>query len=355
MRIVLTGGGTGGHICPLAAVASQLRLNEQDKNIELLWLGEAGGREELAAKRLNIKFTGLLCGKVRRYFSIRNLFDLIKLPLGFMQAFLILAKFKPRVVFSKGGYVSWPVSLAASLMGIKVVLHESDMVMGLTNKILARFASKVLLGWPIKENLDIKGEIKVVGNPIRSEVLTADRATALNFFKLAGKSPVVLVLGGSQGASEINKFISANLGELLSVCRIIHLTGKNKKEIESRDGYYVAEELSASDLALAYVLADLIISRAGANTLAEIAAWAKPTVLLPLASSANNHQLANAEYFASQQAAVICEPGIADNLKLLVVNLLRDQNKLLLLAKNVKKLAYPNANQNIAGEILKYA
>ncbi|MFA4880881.1 MAG: undecaprenyldiphospho-muramoylpentapeptide beta-N-acetylglucosaminyltransferase [Candidatus Doudnabacteria bacterium] len=391
MRILLTGGGTGGHTIPIVAVVQELRRRRKD--LKLFWLGD-DHPEERAARENNIPFQKIACGKFRRYFSFWNLIDFFKIPAGIFQSFFLVLGFKPRVVFSKGGYVSLPVVIAAWLARKKIIVHESDAVPGLANRIASRLASKVLLGFNAHsaETLSVKslpGKYIFTGNPVRRKILKGDPVKAREFFHLSKDKPTILAMGGSQGARFINELISRSLPKL-SEYQIIHLTGVNTASaiarpfrleespelvegrrsppaspeakrwragnlISTENHYRFCSYLDVAKMALAYVACDLVISRAGANTLAEIAARGLPSILIPLPSAASDHQFANAKIFEKRGASIVLEQKDLTSRKLvsLITSLLKNPNQLETMSKKAKSLAKFDAARKIASEILK--
>ncbi|MDP2918185.1 MAG: undecaprenyldiphospho-muramoylpentapeptide beta-N-acetylglucosaminyltransferase [bacterium] len=364
MRILLTGGGTGGHVMPLLAIAESLRARS-DKAV-LLWLGQ-GNPEESSACENQIPFCKIACAKFRRYFSFWNFTDIFKMPIGIFQSFFLILGFRPDAVFSKGGYVSLPVILAAFILRKKIIVHESDVITGLSNRIVARFAKKVLLGFPtlLVEN----GKYVFTGNPVRSEISRGDRKRAFQFFHLQKNKPVILAMGGSQGSRFINNLIVKALPKLEEY-QIIHLTGVSviarspslSSKSEGRRGNLLSKEkyyhpysyLDVTKMALAYSVCDLVISRAGANSLAEIAVCNKSSILIPLPASASGHQMANAKVFEKTGASLILEQKDLDAEKFAqeVKKLLTDLGRLAKMASQAKSLAKLDAAEKIAGEIL---
>ena len=370
MRILLTGGGTGGHTIPIVAVVQELR--RQRKDLKLFWLGD-DHPEERAAKENNIPFQKIACGKFRRYFSFWNLIDFFKIPAGIFQSFFLILGFKPHVVFSKGGYVSLPVIIAAWLLRKKIIVHESDAVPGLANRIAARLASKVLLGFNAHsaETLSAKslrGKYIFTGNPVRREILKGDPVKAREFFHLSKDKPTILAMGGSQGARFINELISRSLSKL-SEYQIIHSTGVNNVSVIARsdcrerqsnlistENHYCSYSyLDVAKMALAYVACDLVISRAGANTLAEIAARGLPSILIPLPSAASDHQFANAKIFEKRGASIVLEQKDLTSRRLvsLITSLFKNPNQLEIMSRKAKSLARFDVARKIASEILK--
>jgi len=300
MKILLTGGGTAGHIYPIMALAENLKKKNQ---IELLYLGSRQGPERKIAQNAQIPFKGLIVGKWRNYFSLANFWDLIKIIIGLAQSFFILTSFKPNVVFAKGGYVTFPILFWAKLLKIPVVIHESDSVMGRANRWAAKFAKKVCVGFPLEyyqgENLN---KFVFTGVPVRQE-----------FFEIlpqpANITPVLLVTGGSQGAHPINNLLREILDQLLDKYQVYHLCGQRdfedfkKSKFIANQNYHL-EPFSEHIVAL-MAKADLIIARAGATTFAEIGALKKASILIPYAEATANHQAKNANIYKSSGAAIV--------------------------------------------------
>jgi len=322
MRIVLTGGGTGGHIFPLVAVARQIRKIAKERGIEtieFLYIGPAfDSKSEEIFKHEEIQTKYVLTGKLRRYYSSLNIVDMIKIPIGILQAAWALFKFMPEVIFSKGGYGSFPAMFVSWIYQIPVrVVHESDVVPGIANKITSHFATRIgvafketALRFPLKK-------VAVVGIPTREDLCNQDKATASKFFNISSNRQVLLVMGGSQGAETINNAILALLPTLLLKYEIIHLCGeKNYESVkqnsdpilvdQSGDHYHLYPFLT-EEMKFAYTLADIIVSRSGASTIFESAACQKPSILIPLKSSAQDHQRQNAYVYAKSGGAIVIE------------------------------------------------
>lgn len=356
MNILLTGGGTGGHTIPMIAIVKELRKIRRlakRKDLKFFWLGSGEGPEKKAAQDNHIPFQKIACGKLRRYFSFRNLVDFFKIPAGIFQSFFLILGFKPEVVFSKGGYVSLPVVVSAWFLRKKIIIHESDVIAGLSNRIAVRLASKVLLGFKDQKKEKQKKYI-FVGNPVRQEILGGNKEEALKFFGLKAEKKTILIMGGSQGAMFLNQLIKkARPG--LGQCQIIHLVGPKNRIPKAKENYKPYSWLSAKEMGLAYSLVDLVVSRAGANSLAEIAAHGLPAILIPLSSAASNHQLANAKIFEKAGAGIVLKQEDLDCRRLVktIKNLLEDKNKLEKMRGQVKNLACLDAASRIASEILK--
>jgi len=269
-------------------------------------VGSKRGMEAQLIPQQGYQFQAISCGKLRRYFSLENFIDGFRTVAGVVQSMGIIRRFQPDVIFCKGGYVSLPMALAGGLMNKPVVIHESDLKMGLANKIAARSARAICVSFP--ETLEMmKNDKRVVltGNPVRAELKHGNRVKGFHFTGLAEGKPVILVMGGSQGAQFINELIWKNLEELLKHYQIVHACGKGKMPHQAvHKGYYVCEYLG-EELKDIYAISDLIITRAGANSLAEIEFLNKPAILIPLIQGSRGDQVDNAESFAHNHLATV--------------------------------------------------
>lgn len=356
-RIILTGGGTAGHVWPLLVIAEELR---RQIPCQFLYIGSQKGLERALVKPFHL-YRSIVSGKWRRWWSWANWVDLVKVGVGSVQAWLILKQFKPDLVIAKGGYVSLPVVMAAWLRGITIVTHESDIVMGKTNRLAARIAKRVFVGFPI-ENYPTQLSQKMIysGNPVQADFWQLQPRR-----NLTGQPTrlTCLVMGGSQGARSINRLIFASLGRLLPRVNIIHLTGPadylKSLNWKSRLSQPIFDRYRPLPFTrrLAYFLstADLVVSRAGANALAEIGAAAKPAVIIPLPSAAAGHQLANARWYEDRQAVVVLpEEGLTARKLVKVIKELIDQpGRREKLGERIRLLANRQAVQIIVRAILK--
>ena len=304
-KIVLTGGGTAGHVTPNIALMPRLR----EMGYEIYYIGSYDGIEKKLIADYGIPYTGISTGKFRRYFDLKNLSDPFRVVKGIREARAALRKIRPDVVFSKGGFVSVPVVRAAYQLKIPAVCHESDMTPGLANKICIPMATKVCCNFPETVNDLPQNKAILTGTPIREELLSGDRNRALSFTGLTGKKPVIMVIGGSLGAQAVNEAVRAALPELLKKYEIVHLCGKGKTDesLNGTEGYrqyeYIKEELP--DL---FALADVAISRAGANAICELLALKKPNLLIPLSAKASRgDQILNARSFEKQGFSAVME------------------------------------------------
>lgn len=252
-------------------------------------------------EKIGIPYKSVACGKLRRYFSIDNLIDIFKVPVGIFQAWRILRKYKPDVVFSKGGFVSVPVVIAASWIGVRIIIHESDVRPGLANKICSRYADKICVSFEETEKYFKKYTRKIVltGNPVRKSVLDGNAENGYKFTGLDKHRPIILVMGGSQGAQQINELVKGGMSELLKRFQIVHICGRGNLDMSLHKKGYVQYEFLNEQMKDVYAICELVISRGGANSLAEIAALKKKALVIPLGTMASRgDQIENAEIFA---------------------------------------------------------
>ncbi|MFU0827942.1 MAG: UDP-N-acetylglucosamine--N-acetylmuramyl-(pentapeptide) pyrophosphoryl-undecaprenol N-acetylglucosamine transferase [Lachnoclostridium sp.] len=297
-RIVLTGGGTAGHVTPNIALLPALKK----EGFDIHYIGSYNGIEKKLIEELGIPYYGISSGKLRRYFDPKNFTDPFKVMKGYFEALSLMKKLKPDVVFSKGGFVTVPVVLAAKRKGVPVVIHESDITPGLANKICIPSAKKVCANFPETVKYLPKGKAVLTGTPIRQELFSGNKLQGLDFCGFNRSKPVLLVVGGSTGSVAVNEAVRSILPSLLEKYQVIHLCGKDKVDdrYNNTPGYvqfeYIKKELS--DLLDA---ADVVISRAGANAICELLALRKPNILIPLsAASSRGDQILNAESFERQ-------------------------------------------------------
>ena len=297
-RIVLTGGGTAGHVTPNLALIPRLQAD----GWEVHYIGAANSPEqELIARVPGVTFHCVSVGKLRRYFDLKNFSDPFRVVKGVVQATALIRRLKPKVVFSKGGFVSVPVVYGAKLNGVPVVIHESDMTPGLANKLCAPIAKVECCTFP--EAVKYAGGKGVhTGTPIRPEILSGSRLSGLKRFGLADDRPVLMVVGGSSGAQAINQAVRQALPALLENFQVLHLCGKGNLDASlTGTQRYVQREYLNEEMADAYACADIMISRAGANALCEILALRKPALLIPYPLGASRgDQILNAESFRSR-------------------------------------------------------
>ncbi|XOB40877.1 MAG: undecaprenyldiphospho-muramoylpentapeptide beta-N-acetylglucosaminyltransferase [Candidatus Nealsonbacteria bacterium] len=374
IKVLFTGGGSGGHIFPIIAVAREMRKlspeKRKNKEFEFFYFGPKDEFADIFLSQEEIKIKHILAGKIRRYSSVKsiaqNLVDIIfKIPIGLVQAFIYLFVLAPDVIFSKGGFGSLPTVISGWLLGIPIFLQESDVIPGMANRILARFSTEIFVSFP--KTPYFKKRMILAGNPIRTEILNATKKESYEFFKLTGKKPVIFIMGGSQGAQRVNDKILEILGALVENFEIIHQCGeKNVKQVKAEAKtvmpeylakyYHAFGFLKEQELEKAYAASDLVVSRSGSGSIFEIAAWAKPSILIPLPESAQNHQLENAYNYAQKGAAIVFEEQnftsrfFHEKLK----NLFSRPEQLEKMSIAAKKFSKPRAAKTIAGYVAIY-
>ena len=300
--IVLTGGGTAGHVTPNLALLPYLK----EAGYKVYYFGSKNGIEKKLIADYEIPYFGISTGKLRRYFDVKNFTDPFRVIHGYREARKILKNIKPDVVFSKGGFVSVPVVRAARSLHIPCIIHESDMTPGLANKLCFGSASKICCNFPETLGKLPKGKAVLTGTPIRDEIFTGDREKGLALCGFTPDLPVIMIMGGSQGALAVNEAVRAHLDELLPDFQIVHLCGAGKldESLADRKGYKQFEYVK-EDLRHLFAATDLIISRSGANAICEILALKIPNILVPLAVGSRGDQVLNAESFVSQGFSVL--------------------------------------------------
>ena len=314
-KIVLTGGGTAGHVTPNIALMPTLK----ELDYEIYYIGSYDGIEKKLIEQMGIPYYGISSGKLRRYFDWKNFTDPFRVIKGFAEAKKILKKLQPDVVFSKGGFVTVPVVQAAKKCHIPTIIHESDMTPGLANKLALPAATKVCCNFPETVKYLPEGKAVLTGSPIRQELMHGNKLAALDFCGFTAGKPVLLIIGGSLGSVAVNTAIRKILPELRKTFQIIHLCGKGNldESLSGTEGYvqfeYIQEELP--DL---FALADIVVSRAGANAICELLALRKPNLLIPLSAAASRgDQILNARSFEQQGfSKVLQEEQITDQLLL---------------------------------------
>ncbi|HWT76205.1 MAG TPA: undecaprenyldiphospho-muramoylpentapeptide beta-N-acetylglucosaminyltransferase [Mobilitalea sp.] len=336
-RIVLTGGGTAGHVTPCIALLPELKK----EGFDIQYIGSYNGIERKLIEEYNIPYHGISSGKLRRYFDPKNFSDPFKVIKGYFEAGKLLKQIKPDIVFSKGGFVSVPVVMAAKKHKIPVIIHESDMTPGLANRLALPSATKVCANFPETVKYLPADKAVLTGTPIRKELFSGNKIKGLDFCGFTANKPVILIIGGSTGSRAINEVIRGMLPTLLREYQIVHLCGKGNLDEKLKDtaGYvqyeYIKEELS--DLLAA---ADLVISRAGANAICELLALRKPNILIPLpAASSRGDQLLNAESFERQgYSLVLKEEDLSLSTLLAAVNSVMDSRQDYINAMNKSEL-----------------
>lgn len=387
IRILFTGGGTGGHIYPILAVAEKLKAEALSRkiNADFFYLGAAGDFEALIGES-GIKVYKIVSSKIRRYFDLGNIFDIPKFFISVFQAFWRVFWIMPDVLFSKGGSGSLPVVLAARFYRIPVVAHESDSAPGLANIAASKFAQRIGISFASAYNEFVSKysgrkkeiiakRIALIGNPVREFLFgNCDKQRQGEIKKNLGfdfSRPLILVIGGSQGSTRINDFILNGLDEIIGAgYQVYHQTGINNyggfaKEIglliqkfpKEQKNFYKPTAYFENNIKDAYCAADLIISRSGSGSIFEIAASGKPSILIPLEESANGHQKKNAyEYAATGAAAVIEESNLKPNIAVNEIKkILSDADTVEKMSAAAKKFSRPDAAKILAEEIIKAA
>ncbi len=302
-KIVLTGGGTAGHVTPNIALLPALSR----AGYEISYMGSYDGIEKKLIADFTIPYTGISTGKLRRYLDIKNLTDPFRVLKGFAEARKYLKEYRPDVVFSKGGFVSVPVVRAAAALGIPCIIHESDMTPGLANKLCFPVAEKICCNFPETMQMLPEGKAVLTGSPIRAELAQGNKIAGLDMCGFTANKPVIMVIGGSLGAANVNKAVRDSLPRLLEDFQVVHLCGKDKIDnlLLATPGYKQFEYIK-TELKDLFAMADIVISRAGANSICELLALKKPNLLIPLpAASSRGDQLLNAASFEAQGFSIV--------------------------------------------------
>jgi UDP-N-acetylglucosamine--N-acetylmuramyl-(pentapeptide) pyrophosphoryl-undecaprenol N-acetylglucosamine transferase len=362
-NIIFSGGGSGGHFYPLIAVARELKKNctKSEKDIRI-YLAAPENPDEKVLKKEGIVFISIMSGKLRRYFSIKNLISPFLILIGFVQSLVLMHKISPSFVFLKGGYGALPTGLAALVFKVPIFIHESDNVPGLMNKIFHRFSKISFVAFSGTFGKDKK--VKLVGNPVRDMSSELSKKEAMNKLNIKTNKPIILISGGSQGSTEINELTFNLLDKLQDKFFIIHTVGRSKikayeEKISTRDNvadYQAYPFLNEDNFKIAYKACDLIVSRAGSGMIFEIALNEKPSILIPLMTSAGNHQVENAYNYMHSGACVVIEnsgknPQIfLDLLKKTTSN----KEKLRIMSLKAKDFSVPDSAKKVANVLSKY-
>ena len=333
-KIILSGGGTIGSVAPLLAIIPEL------PKAEIIFVGTSDGPEKELISKYNIKFKAIIAGKFRRYFSLNNFVDLLKIKIAFFQSIFFLLKEKPDVIISVGGFVSVPLVWAGWLLKIPSIIHAQDIKTGLAIKLMSPFARK-----KTKAFQDTPFKAQWIGNPVR------DLFVRTNKLNLADNKPVVLIIGGSTGAMGLNKLVSK---ELCNYCQVMHVTGKNRKVSAFAHPDYHDFPFLQEELFEAYQKADLVVTRAGLSTLSELAILGKPCLIIPMPDS---HQEINAKYFSDHHGAVVIkQKDLSPERFIQIIKVLWENKKILVsLGENIKKINKPHAAKELAKIIEEFA
>ncbi|MDO8435457.1 MAG: undecaprenyldiphospho-muramoylpentapeptide beta-N-acetylglucosaminyltransferase [bacterium] len=362
MKILFAGGGTGGSVTPLLAIYSELKKEVRREELGALWLGTKKGPERRLVEASGIAFRPIAAGKWRRYFSFKSFVDPFRIVIGFLQACVVLYRFRADVVLTAGSYVAVPVARAAKFLNIPVFVHQQDVRVGLANRLMAKWASCITAAFPEHLKAFEKKEVLWTGNPVREELLHGDVARARRTFSLKNDLPVVLVLGGGTGARRINELVIESIEPLLQRTQVIHLAGLGFKIDEAvarvanmrllySERYHVFEFL-VEELADAFAVADVVVARSGMGTLSELACLGKPALLLPL----RGHQEENAHYFISKDAALGFDDGevTPERFAETICRLASDDEQRARLSERIKGIMKEDAAKTIAKKIKEF-
>ncbi len=367
MKVLFTGGGTGGHFYPIIAIAQELNklsIEEHLTTLRLYYMSDSIYNERLLFEN-NIVFVQVNTGKIRRYFSILNILDFFKTILGVMSALYRVFNIYPDVVVSKGGYASFPALFAARLFRIPVIIHESDSVPGRTNKWASKFAKKIAISYKESAQYLPKKKTALTGNPIRNEIIKPIKDGAYDLLKLDENIPIIFILGGSQGSQIINEVVIQALPELVPKYQIIHQVGKKNLEYiknlsevlignnEHKNRYKIFGYLNNEAMRMSAGVANLVISRAG-STIFEIAVWGLPSIIIPITDSNKDHQRKNAYSYARAGAAdVIEERNLTPHLFATeIIRLMGDKQRMEEMSNSAKEFSNIDAARKIAEQIV---
>jgi len=365
-RIVLAGGGSGGHVFPLVAVAEELKAQYPDT--EFLYIGTASQMGEVATEAMSeigIPTKNVLTGKMRRYFSLQYFLDFFRAPIGIIQSLVYLLKFMPDAVFSKGGYASVPVVIAAWMYRIPVLTHDSDAVPGWANRICGKFSKYVAVSYSTSKKYFIADKTVVTGNPIRTEMTAGNRTRGYERWGFTESKPTVLIMGGSQGAKAINDALTAVLPQLSKIAQVLHITGKEHYDrtikLSANAGFksgrhlYVAVPfLNRTEMADAYAVADIIVSRSGANSVTEIAANKKVAIFVPIAQGLSDQYMNAYEIAKIGGALVLEEQNLGGKLLMeKIEKLLHNKELRTQLQEKIHTFYHEEATKNIVAGIVK--
>lgn len=356
VNILLSGGGTGGHIYPAVAIANELKLrNPQSK---FLFVGASGRMEMEKIPQLGYDIKGLNITGLQRSLSWKNLTFPFKLVQSLIKANKIIKNFKPNVVIGTGGFASGPTLYMANKRNIPSLIQEQNSYPGITNKLLAKKVKKICVAYDGLERFFPKDKLIKTGNPVRQDLLdiSLKREEALKHYHLDKNKKTIVILGGSLGARAINKAMEQNVRVILKDnVQIIWQSGKlyydDYKQYSEVDDVQVHEFINRMDLL--YAAADIIISRAGAGSISELCLVGKPVIFIPSPNVAEDHQTKNAESVSDKQAAILLKESDIEQFSEIIRNLIEDEARQLSLGRNIKKLALPNATKEIADEVEK--
>jgi len=347
-RIILSGGGTMGSVSPLIAIYERIKKDYGD--YQFLFVGGKVGPEKKAVESYNIPFKAIPSGKLRRYFSWKNISDFFRIIGGFFSSLVLIIKFKPDAIAIAGSFVGVPVAWAGFILRVPILIHQQDIIPGLANKLMANFAKKITISFEPSQKDFAPNKIVLTGNPVREEFYVCDYKKGREIFGLREKLPVVLILGGGTGAKNINLLVEKSLDSLLEFCQVIHITGKDKKIDVQRENYYQFEFLT-NEMTEAICSADLVVTRSGMSTLSELIIAAKPTLIIPMADS---HQEYNANFFRKNNAAIVLsENSLNENIFVdKIRELLFEKHTRDNLSRNIYKMMDLTGAENVSNELL---
>ncbi len=375
LRVIVTGGGTGGHVSPAVAVITRLRERSLVEGwpLEMLYIGSVAGVERHIVSEMSIKYVAIQTGKLRRYLSLQTPVDLLaRLPAGAFQALRAVRRFRPDVIFSTGGYVCVPTVVSGALLAVPSLAHEQTALVGLANRIAGRFATRVAISFPQSASFFPAGKTILTGNPVRPSILGGDAARAAQRFGLDALVPTLYVTGGAQGSHAVNLAVCDALPRLLDFCQLIHQCGEGPdgsgadlrmlRQTQSALGdaqraRYVVQAYVGEELADIYALASLVIGRAGAGTVNELATLGKPSLLIPLPGAASGEQEANGRALEKEGGAVLLlqRDLTPDSFVAAIYKLIEEPARLAEMRAGALKLARPSAADAIVDELLHLA
>ncbi|MDQ3705714.1 MAG: undecaprenyldiphospho-muramoylpentapeptide beta-N-acetylglucosaminyltransferase [Chloroflexota bacterium] len=372
-KIAITGGGTGGHVSPAVAMITRLRERSavEGWDLDLLYVGSVTGVERRIITGLGVPYKAIQTGKLRRYLSLETPLDLmVRLPAGFFQALSALRRFKPDVIFSTGGYVCVPTVIAGRMLGVPSLTHEQTALVGLANRVAGRFADRVAISFPRSASFFPPGKTILTGNPVRPTIFGGDASRAAQLFGFEADQPTLYVTGGAQGSHAINMAVREALPRLLACCQVLHQCGEGpdgsgddlrvlaqtREQLppDLRQRYHV-QAFVGEEIGDVYALASLVVGRAGAGTVNELASLGKPSVLVPLPGSAGGEQEANARAIEKEGGAVVLLQSdlTPDSLTEAVCALIGDTTRLRTMGEGAGKLAMPGAADAIIDELMR--
>lgn len=369
LRLIIAGGGTGGHCLPAVAVVEELR--RRDHPVELLWIGGHTGVEREIAESNGIPFTAIQTGKLRRYLSLQTVTDMLRIPVGIMQAYQHIRSFRPQVIFGTGGAVSFPTVFAGSRMA-PILTHEQTAQIGVSNKMAARFADVFAVAFEETASLARQRHNRVVvtGNPVRSSILNGSKEAGLRRYGFSADLPVLYVTGGARGASPLNTRIEALLPDLLEYVQILHQAGpasangdvarlRSLRETwptHLRRRYHV-EEFIREEIADVYAMTSLVFARSGAGTVTECGRVGLPSVMIPLPGTWGDEQRKNAALLENVGAAVVIDQSEAspEKLRSVILELVASPERLENMSASAKTIGDPEAASKLLDELLKLA